>query len=136
MLFHIKTRFKFNADALGISVSLACAIHCAVLPLLYTSLPLFGTNIINNVFFESSMILLAFVVGAWALYHGYRQHHHRIITLLLFSAGIILLLFKQFFHQYEIWFLIPAVILIVTAHFLNYRLCRVAGQCHAGDCKH
>ena len=32
-------RLKINWDALGIATSLACAIHCAVLPLLLTSLP-------------------------------------------------------------------------------------------------
>ncbi|HNE92671.1 MAG TPA: MerC domain-containing protein, partial [Chitinophagaceae bacterium] len=48
--------FKINWDALGISTSIACAIHCAVLPLVVTSLPLFGINIIHNLWFEFSMI--------------------------------------------------------------------------------
>jgi hypothetical protein len=52
--------FKINWDALGITASLACAIHCAVLPLMLTSLPLFGINIIHNAIFEYSMIGLAF----------------------------------------------------------------------------
>ena len=43
---------KINYDALGIAASVACAIHCAVLPLLMSSLPILGINIINNVFFE------------------------------------------------------------------------------------
>ena len=41
-------KLKINWDALGIGASLACAIHCALLPLFLSSLPLFGTNIINN----------------------------------------------------------------------------------------
>ena len=136
MLFHVNPRFRFNADALGISVSLACAIHCAVLPLLYTSLPLFVTNIINNVFFETFMIILAFVIGVYALYHGYKKHHHHIIALLLFSVGIAALLTKQLLPRYENWFLFPAVALIISAHYVNYRLCRVANHCHTDDCNH
>lgn len=136
MFFHVNPRFKINTDALGISVSLACAIHCAVLPLLYTSLPLFGVNIINNIFFETVMILLALVIGIYSLYHGYKKHHHHLIALLLFSVGIAALLTKQLLPQFENWFLFPAVILIVAAHFLNYRLCRVANHCHSDDCNH
>ena len=44
--------FKINYDALGIAASVACAIHCAVLPLVITSLPILGINIINNFWFE------------------------------------------------------------------------------------
>ena len=128
--------FKINYDALGITASLACAIHCAVLPLLMTSLPVFGINIINNYFFEYGMISLAFVIGIFALYHGYKEHHHRPFPILLFSGGISFLLLKEWFQQYHIWLLIPAVLLIVLAHYLNYRLCRKAAHCHADDCSH
>ena len=39
---------KINWDGLGVTTSLICAIHCAVLPLLFTSLPLLGGDIIHN----------------------------------------------------------------------------------------
>jgi hypothetical protein len=31
---------------------------------------------------------------------------------------------------------LPAVVLIVAAHFLNYRSCRVHNHAHADDCNH
>ncbi|MEY3186772.1 MAG: hypothetical protein RL675_596, partial [Bacteroidota bacterium] len=49
--------FKINYDALGIAASVACAIHCALLPLVLSSLPVLGVNIINNIWFEMLMIL-------------------------------------------------------------------------------
>ena len=55
--------FRINWDALGISASLACAIHCALLPLLLSSLPVFGVNILHNLKFEIIMILMALVIG-------------------------------------------------------------------------
>ena len=67
---------KLNWDGLGIATSIACAIHCAVLPLILTSLPLFGVNIIHNLFFEWTMIAIAFIVGSYSLFHGYIKHHH------------------------------------------------------------
>jgi hypothetical protein len=45
-------KFHINWDALGVSATVACAIHCALLPLLISSLPLFGTNILENIFFD------------------------------------------------------------------------------------
>jgi uncharacterized membrane protein YoaK (UPF0700 family) len=115
---------RINWDALGIGTSLVCAVHCALLPLVLTSLPLFGINIINNYFFEYFMIALAFVVGTYALMHGYRKHHGRVFPVLLFTAGIFCLLAKQHWHRYELFILPFAVIFIVSAHVINFRACR------------
>ena len=127
---------KLNWDALGITASVACAIHCAVLPLFLSSLPLFGVNIIHNTLFESGMILLAFVIGAYSFYHGYKKHHHSFFPFSLFTLGIVLLVTKQLTIGYEIVLLIPAVLLIVTAHLVNYRSCRVHNHAHSDDCNH
>lgn len=129
-------KFKINWDAVGITASIACAIHCALLPLILTSLPLFGINIINNVSFEFGMIFLALCVGSYSLYHGYKKHHHRWLPLIVFFSGFTFLILKQLFSIYEVWLLVPAVILIVSAHILNYRFCRVHDHAHAEDCDH
>jgi hypothetical protein len=129
-------RSKVNWDALGIATSVACAIHCAFLPLFLSSLPLFGLNIIHNTSFEIGMITLALVIGSIALFHGYRKHHHHLLPLFLFLAGFIFLVLKQFFIQYENWLLIPAVILIISAHYLNFRFCREHNHAHRDDCDH
>ncbi|MBK7098519.1 MAG: MerC domain-containing protein [Sphingobacteriales bacterium] len=127
-------KFKINWDALGITASVACAIHCAILPLFLASLPLFGINIIENMAFEMGMIILAFVIGSYALWHGYKQHHHSKIPLILFTLGIISLVLKQVFLDYHLLLLIPAVVLIVSGHLLNYRQCRVHNHAHETDC--
>ena len=127
---------KINWDALGVSASVACAIHCAVLPLLFTSLPLFGINVIHNPAFEAGMIVLAFCIGSYSFYHGFKKHHHSYLPFILFGGGIFLLVLKQFFIHYETWILIPAVILVVGAHFMNFRFCRVHDHAHAEDCDH
>ncbi len=127
---------RINWDALGIGASLACAIHCALLPLFLSSLPLFGVNIIHNTFFEVGMILLALGIGSYSLYHGFRRHHHSVLPLSLFFSGFVFLVLKQFFISYETWLLVPAVILIISAHFFNYRFCRVHNHAHSDDCNH
>ena len=129
-------KLRINWDALGIGASMACAIHCALLPLFLSSLPLFGMNIIHNTGFEIGMIALALCIGSYSLYHGYKKHHHSILPLLLFFTGFSFLVLKQFFVQYETWLLIPAVAFIITAHLLNYRSCRVHDHGHSDDCNH
>ena len=126
---------KFNWDIIGIGTSVACAIHCALLPLVMSSLPLFGINIIHNVFFEWGMIALAFAVGSYSLFHGYIKHHGSLIPVFIFSAGFIFLLLKQVFRQAEYWLLVSAVILIICAHLYNFRLCQQS-KCSSPHHKH
>ena len=112
---------RINLDFMAMATSVACAIHCAFLPLVITSLPVFGINIINNSPFEWMMIGIAFVVGCFALIHGYQRHHKNMKPVLVFTAGFIFLILKQSFYKYEFLFLAPAVSLILYAHFLNFR---------------
>ena len=136
LLFLPGMKLKINMDALGVTMSLACAVHCALLPLFITSLPLFGVNIIHNLRFEVVMIVIAFCIGVLSLYHGYKRHHHHLLPVLILSAGFIFLVLKQFFALYETWLLIPAVLFILSGHFMNYYFCRQANHCHVDDCDH
>lgn len=129
-------KYRINWDALGIGASLACAIHCALLPLFLSTLPLFGINIIHHTGFEIGMMLLALAIGSYSLYHGYKKHHHSLFPLGFFLTGFIFLVFKQLFTHYQMWLLIPAVVFIVTGHLLNYRFCRVHNHAHTDDCNH
>jgi hypothetical protein len=127
---------KINWDAIGVGTSLACAIHCALLPLFLSTLPLFGVNIIHNIPFEIFMIALAFGIGTYSLYHGFKKHHHSPLPFFLFSIGFVLLVLKQFFILFHTWLLVPAVLFIISAHLLNYRSCRIHNHAHADDCNH
>lgn len=120
---------------MGVVTSIGCAIHCALLPVVVSSLPVFGINIIHNLWFEWSMIGLAFVVGSYSLFHGYLKHHHLATPLILFFIGFLFLVMKQFFHPFENWFLLIAVPMIVWAHYYNYQLCHKS-KCTSAHHKH
>jgi hypothetical protein len=115
---------KINWDALGITTSVLCAIHCALLPLAVATLPILGINIIHNPGFEYGMIGLALLIGTRALWHGFRRHHQRRAPLLLFGCGMIFLIAKQIWHSYELALLPFAVAGIIAAHVANYRQSR------------
>lgn len=129
-------KIRINWDALGISASIACAIHCALLPLFLTTLPLFGINIIHHAGFEMGMIAVSLAIGSRAMYHGYRWHHHSLVPWGIFLAGFAFLILKQIFTEYHYWLLAPAVVLIVYSHLRNYRSCRVHNHAHEEDCSH
>lgn len=112
---------QVNWDAIGIFTSLACAIHCAVLPLLISAITVFDVNLVNNELFEWGMILAACLIGTYALFHGYRKHHREKTPLILFFSGILLLIGKQLWHEYQLWILPFAVTAIISAHLLNFR---------------
>lgn len=126
---------KLNWDALGIATSVACAIHCALLPVLVSTLPIFGINIIHNLFFEWAMIGLAFVVGSYSLFHGYIKHHRSFLPVFVFAVGFVFLILKQIFVSLEIPFLLVAVAFIISAHYYNYRLCHKS-KCSSPHHKH
>lgn len=79
------------------------------------------------------MIAVAFLIGLHALLHGYQKHHRNKAPLIIFSTGISFLLAKQIWHDWELWFLVPAVVFMVAAHYVNYRLLRFA---HGSDGNH
>ena len=127
---------KINWDALGITASVACAIHCALLPLFFTSLPIFGINIIQNILFEVVMVFVAFIIGTYSLYHGFRKHHHSFLPLMVFAVGFVFLILKLFLVQYENWLLVPGVAGIIFAHIINYKSCQLHNHAHTEDCNH
>jgi MerC mercury resistance protein len=117
-------KFTINADMLGMGASITCAIHCAVLPVFVSGLSIFGVNIIHNFWFESGMILLAFVIGIFSLRHGFLRHHRNSLPFLLFTGGMTFLLAKEFWQVFELILLPFALILIISAHYFNYRFTR------------
>jgi hypothetical protein len=125
---------KLNWDGLGIVTSVLCAIHCGLLPLLLPALPLLGINIIHNAAFEWSMIAIAFFVGIYSLYHGFKKHHHSYKPVIIFVVGFVFLVAKEFLNH-QIIMLLFAVILIITAHIINYRLCAIS-KCSSPHHKH
>lgn len=118
---------RMSLDTLGIGASLACAVHCALLPLLITILPLLGSHILENEKLEYGLLSFSFLIGCWSLGRGYFRHHRRIVPLLIFAAGFALLLGGHFGMAGGYWE--PVVIFIgaagiTGAHILNIRRCK------------
>ncbi len=114
---------KSILDRIGIGASLACAVHCILFPLLFTTLPLFGFEVMHNWKIEVLLIFVSFVIGNWALYHGYKKHHHRFWILPAFLIGLSLVIAGNFMIKEWLDMLLKffGAGLIIVAHIFNLK---------------
>ncbi|MEO7454424.1 MAG: MerC domain-containing protein [Fimbriimonadales bacterium] len=108
----------------GGGLSLACAIHCLLMPIL---LPVAST-LFHSFWIEASMLALAVVVGAQALRHGYRVHGFR-LPAIGFVLGFALVSFGNWgfgadhlSHPMALPLLMIGGVFIVAAHVSNFVL--------------
>lgn len=108
-------------DRLGIMAAIACAVHCAALPLLITTLPLIGLEFLANIWVEITMICISLLLGCYSLNKSYPKHRSLTPTILLL-VGFVFIAFGHFLlHDFEA-FLIPiGGLLLATAHFVNWK---------------
>src|SRR5262245_55807031 len=72
---------------LGAAASLACAVHCAAMPLLLSLLPLVGLSCLAKEQTEWALICLSLGLGSLSLLPSYARKHRRLRPLLLFAFG-------------------------------------------------
>lgn len=120
MLF--KHRHK-RMDKLGMGVSIACAIHCAALPLIIGALPLLGISFLANEYFETGIIITSLIIGYSSLTRSFCKYNHT-APLIIITVGFGLIFIGKFLaNQSQEWlFLTLGGLLIATAHYYNLKL--------------
>ena len=123
-------------DRAGMALSVGCALHCTVTPLLLgaaVGLP-FGWLLEES----TEAVLLTAAVGTAALSLGpsYWRRHRRKRCLGLFATGAILLSLAKLgpvSEPLEPLAVASGAALIATAHFVNLRLCRQCALCETEE---
>jgi len=110
-------------DKIGICVSILCALHCALLPLVITLLPLIGFKFLSNEYFEIAIIATSLFIGYTSLKGSYRKHYN-IRPLIIITQGFIVIFIGKLLiaPHYEWLFMTAGGLLIATAHFYNSKL--------------
>lgn len=118
--------YRSHLDSISVTVSLLCVIHCVLLPILLTTLPLWGFEVLENSYIEFGTILISLVAGGWAIWKGYWKYHHHISILLLFVSGIGVMITANFTEKEFIEMILKGIgaMLIVTSHIMNWKGCR------------
>ena len=123
-----------NWDRLGIVLSLLCAIHCVLTPLIILSLPIMARYYLGNSFFHLALALMIIPVGVFAFVVGYR-HHRKFQVLLLGIPGLIFISFVPYaVHQMGIPLNEPLLMvvgssLLISAHWINQRAHQSCRKC-------
>lgn len=122
-------RLTERLDGAGMMASVLCAIHCALLPLVITLLPLWGLDFLGEEWLELGMIALALMLGSFSLGLSFFKHHRRSAPLYLLAGGFALIVGGHFLGQESLEpVLIPlGGFTIAAAHYVNWRFskCRV-----------
>jgi hypothetical protein len=125
-----KGKYTSRLDNAGMTASILCAIHCAIVPLLITMLPLAGLGFLANPLIEWSMIIFALCVGTYAIGLSYfRTHHKPLPAILLITGFLVIIAGHVFVHDWHEAIVVPiGGFLIATSHFFNYRY---SAKCHS-----
>ena len=126
------TKIGVKLDNIGMTASTLCAIHCAVVPVFFTSLPLLGLGFLANPLIEWGMILLALIIGIASIGGSYTRSHHRVLPMLLLVAGFVIIIVGHVFTKGWLEAIIVPIggFTVAFAHFVNYKY---AGICNTSD---
>ena len=123
-------RERINLDALGISASLLCAVHCSLLPVLLTLGALGGLSWLGHPLVEAVFIGLSLILAVASLLPSWRKVHGRIEPITLVLAGFALIVISHMLHaHHEPALMALGGLLIALAHLFNWRLMKRAGSC-------
>lgn len=128
--------FDRFVDRFGAAASFLCAVHCALLPLVFGVLPAFGLAFLADHAFERLFVSFAIVLATISLYFGLRRHgSYRAFWLLI--PGIALLVFGLLIADDHSGITHAVLVsiggaLVALSHLVNLRLNHV----HGPDCAH
>ncbi len=86
---------SYLADWAGMVASIACAIHCAAMPLVLAYLPALGLGWLADEGFHRWMAVICFGLAAFAFVPGWRKHGN-LTPAIWGAAGVIMLMAAAF----------------------------------------
>lgn len=126
-----------SLDKVGATASLLCAVHCALMPLVITLLPLLGLAFLADERIEWALVGFSAAMGVSSLCLGYRVHRsRRALTVLAVGLGL-LAAGRIAERRYQEPWGVPLVVVggvgVATSHLLNRRLCHSCRLCQLKD---
>jgi hypothetical protein len=120
---------QVKADKLSITLSLACMIHCLLMPAFLILTSGFLALSIDNEFIHKVFLIIVLPVSLYALIAGYRNH--KILSYLYLGvSGLWLLIFAVFFGEgvfgeyAEQSLTLVGSIIVAFSHYQNYQACK------------
>ncbi len=120
-------------DRAGMSASLACAVHCAVLPVALAALPALGLAWLDSPWVDWSMVVLALGIALSAHRGGYRLHRQclpagvALAGIVIIATAMCLLKRSASYHYVQA----SGAVIIAGSHLLNHQFCKSCATCRS-----
>ena len=121
-------------DRTGIALSLACAVHCALVPLVIGAVAFLPAKWLASESAELWLLAGSVVVALSSLLSSYwlKHRHKRCLVFLVPGVAVLgLVLFGSISAQLEPWIVVAGTSSIAIGHLVNIRLCRQCVQCQS-----
>lgn len=112
--------FSLNLDFAGATAATLCAIHCAAFPVLLSLGVISSTH--HNHIFDWVLMTIGIVIAGYILVKDFSSKHKNILPLTIAGIGFITLFTGIETHGEHFYLNIIGGLLIVGAHFLNWKL--------------
>ena len=127
---------QVNADKASITLSMACMIHCLLMPSFLVLTSGFFALSIDNELIHKAFLIIVLPVSLYAWITGYRNH--KVLSYFYIgTSGLWLLIFAIFFGESvfgelaEKSLTLLGSIIVASAHYKNYKACKeLACECH------
>jgi len=120
-------------DRAGMSASIACAVHCALLPVALAALPALGLAWLDSPWVDWSMVVVALGIALRAHRGGYRLHQRclpagvALAGIAVIVAAMCLLKGSASHHYVQA----SGAVMIAGSHLLNHRFCKTCATCRS-----
>ena len=121
-------------DRAGITLSLACGVHCALVPLVIGAAALLPVQWLLSESTEFWLFTGSVALALSSLLSSYWLKHRRKLCLVFLVPGLAvlgLILFGSINEQLEPWVVVGGALSIALAHLVNLRVCRQCVQCQS-----
>ncbi|SHH25436.1 MerC domain-containing protein [Ferrimonas marina] len=122
-------------DKMAIGVSVVCALHCAVMPIVLATFPALAILPMEDETFHKLLVLFVIPSSIIALLLGCRRHKDRWVLLGGVVGLLALVLTALFGHDLlgemgEKVATVIAALVLASAHWRNFSLCRARACAH------
>jgi len=152
---HVKRPLEL--DKVGAAASIACAVHCAAIPILVSVSAGGVASFLDNRPIEWGLVLLAGAVGTVSAWRGYKRHGNKTVAVVLAAAALGLVLATALRPTVDVndpgqvaawlargaapkndvrlltWIFPLMGLVIAVAQIVNLRLCRACRACDAHE---
>lgn len=120
-----------QSSRVGAWLSIACAIHCALMPLLITVLPIIGLEFLASHVLEVIVLMGGLGFGAYGVAKAYFKYHRDFLPVGLLLAGSAMVVTGLFLvpEHLEHFFIPAGAIIVGIAQFINIRMSRTCTTC-------